>query len=205
MYLPHLKQQQNHCSAFMYTCIKSFSHTWYIIKRALYSQFCSDCHHFYHHFPPPSPPPLTAHPLYPSALPPRDPSSPPLHHPTLHPISSSTGMVRGGSGEWVTGEDQSEDEELIDRSLPSCLEYPAPLAVSVFSTNPVRPHWNMKSITMTLLPSFPPSLLPSLPPSLSPSLPPSLRPSLPPSLSCTGMFIWISLHKVWLISVQSSW
>lgn len=70
-----------------------------------------------------SPPPLIAHPLYPTAHLPHDPSPP-------HLLTTSTGMPMEVGGEWGTREDPSEDEELIDRGLPSCPEYPAPLAVS---------------------------------------------------------------------------
>ena len=79
--------------------------------------------------PPHSPPPLVAHPLYPTSRPPQDAASPPLLPPAFTTIER--GRKEGvGGGEWVTGEDQSEDEELIDRGLPSRPEYPAPLAVS---------------------------------------------------------------------------
>ena len=71
-----------------------------------------------------SPPPLMAHPLYPTPLPPHDPPSPPHH------LTNSMGVEMEGRGEWEAREDPSDDEELIDRGLPSRPEYPAPLAVS---------------------------------------------------------------------------
>jgi ataxin-7 len=88
---------------------------------------------------PSEPPPLTAHPLYPPPHP--DRPTPPTFHPELHPNSAPfphTDDDERGGGEWVTGEEQSEEDEVNSRDLPSRQDYPKPLAVCSFGARSTR-------------------------------------------------------------------